>query len=242
MRQELLSKKTSEIRGMFGRIAHRYDLLNRVLSLGRDVSWRRVVATRVAAAKPDVVLDVCTGTGDLGFAIRAPLVLGADFCLPMLDLASEKATRRGRQLPLFAADALALPIPDASVDVVTVAFGGRNFADLKVGLSELVRVLRPGGLLLVLEFSRPVGPIAPLLGWWVRTVPPRVGRALSGDAEAYSYLPASVSSFADSDEMCRRLSAEGLYHVRARRLTGGVASLYEGTRRDETAATDGGHS
>jgi len=239
MRQELLSKKTSEIQGMFGRIAHRYDLLNRVLSLGRDVSWRRVVARRVAAAEPGVVLDVCTGTGDLGFAIRAPLVLGADFCLPMLDLASEKAISHGRSLPLFAADALKLPIPDASVDVVTVAFGVRNFSDLESGLSELVRVLRSGGLLLVLEFSRPGGPLAPLLGWWVRTVPPRVGRILSGDAEAYSYLPASVSSFPDSVEMCCRLADAGLDDVRARPLTGGVASLYEGTRRDGTVVMDG---
>jgi demethylmenaquinone methyltransferase/2-methoxy-6-polyprenyl-1,4-benzoquinol methylase len=239
MRQELLSKKTSEIQGMFGRIAHRYDLLNRVLSLGRDVSWRRAVARRVAAANPGVVLDVCTGTGDLGFAIRAPLVLGADFCLPMLDLASEKAISRGLSLPVFAADALKLPIPDASVDVVTVAFGVRNFSDLDAGLSELARVLRPGGLLVVLEFSRPEGPLAPLLGWWARIVPPRIGRILSGDPEAYSYLPASVSSFADSAEMCRRLVEAGLDDVRARPLTGGVASLYEGTRRDETVATDG---
>jgi len=239
MRQELLSKKTPEIQGMFGRIAHRYDLLNRVLSLGRDVSWRRVVARRVAAADPGVVLDVCTGTGDLGFAIRAPIVFGADFCLPMLNLANEKAISRGRSLPLFAADALTLPIPDGSVDVVTVAFGIRNFSDLETGLAELVRVLRPGGLLLVLEFSRPVGRLAPLLGWWVRTVPPRVGRILSGDAEAYSYLPASVSSFADGAEMCRRLSDAGLDQIMARRLTGGVASLYEGTRRDGAAASYG---
>ena len=239
MRQELLSKKTSEIQRMFGRIAHRYDLLNRVLSLGRDVSWRRVVARRVAAAEPGVVLDVCTGTGDLGFAIRAPTVLGADFCLPMLDLASKKAIGRSRSLPLFAADALKLPIPDATVDVVTVAFGIRNFSDLGVGLSELVRVLRPGGVLLVLEFSRPKGRLAPLLGWWVRSVPPRIGKILSGDAEAYSYLPASVSSFADGAEMCRRLADAGLDRVTARRLTWGVASLYEGARGNGTVAADG---
>jgi len=239
MRQELLSKETSEIQGMFGRIAHRYDLLNRVLSLGRDVSWRRVVARRVAAADPGVVLDVCTGTGDLAFAIRAPRVLAADFCLPMLERVNKKALRRGQSAPLFAADALSLPIPDASVDVVTVAFGVRNFSDLEVGLSELVRVLRPGGVLLVLEFSRPSGLLAPLLGWWVRTVPPRIGKILSGDAEAYSYLPASMSSFADGAEMCRKFAEAGLAHVTVRFLTGGVASLYEGTRRGGTFAADG---
>ena len=216
---------------MFGRIAHRYDLLNRVLSLGRDVSWRRVVAKRVAAARPDLVLDVCTGTGDLALAIGDGLVVGTDFCMPMLDLAKRKIADRERQLPLCAADALKLPVADASVDVVTVAFGVRNFSDLGAGLAELARALRPGGVLLVLEFSSPLGPFAPILGWWARNVPPRIGRVLSGDSEAYSYLPASVSTFPDRAEMRRNLTAAGLDQVRARALTGGVVTLYEGVRR-----------
>jgi len=215
---------------MFGRIAHRYDLLNRVLSLGRDVSWRRAVAQRVAAARPNLVLDVCTGTGDLALTIEGGLVVGTDFCLPMLDLAKKKIVDRGRRLPLCAADALRLPFPDGSADVVTVAFGARNFFDLGAGLAELARALRSGGLLLVLEFSRPRGPLAPILGWWARNVPPRIGRMLSGDSEAYSYLPASVSTFADSAEMCRSLTAAGLDHVSARTMTGGVVTLYEGIR------------
>jgi demethylmenaquinone methyltransferase/2-methoxy-6-polyprenyl-1,4-benzoquinol methylase len=229
MRRELLSKQSSEIQGMFGRIAHRYDLLNRTLSLGRDVSWRRMVARRVAAVDPTLVLDVCTGTGDLALTIGDGVV-GADFCLPMLDLARKKAAAGERPLPLCAADALRLPIRDGVADVVTVAFGIRNFADLERGLGELVRVLRPGGVLLVLEFSRPHGPLAPLLGWWVRNVPPRVGRWLSGDAEAYDYLPASVETFPEGSAMCRGLEDLGLVDVSVRPLTGGVASLYEGTR------------
>jgi len=188
MRRELLSKQSSEIQGMFGRIAHRYDLLNRTLSLGQDVRWRRAVARKVAAIEHPRVLDVCTGTGDLALTVGGEMV-GADFCLPMLEKARLKVLRMQRTLPLCAADALHLPFAEATFDVVTVAFGIRNFADLEVGLGELVRVLRPGGVLLVLEFSRPRGPLAPLLGWWVRTVPPRVGRWLSGDAEAYDYLP-----------------------------------------------------
>ncbi len=178
------------------------------------------------------VLDVCTGTGDLALTVGGGVV-GADFCLPMLERARLKARRLRQPLPLCAADALRLPFAEASFDVVTVAFGIRNFADLEVGLGELVRVLRPGGVLLVLEFSRPYGVLAPLLGWWVRHVPPRVGRWLSGDAEAYDYLPASVSTFPEGPAMCRGLESAGLTSVTVRPLTGGVASLYQGTRPPE---------
>jgi demethylmenaquinone methyltransferase/2-methoxy-6-polyprenyl-1,4-benzoquinol methylase len=230
MRDELLSKERAEIRGMFGRIAPRYDLLNRVLSLGRDRKWRKTVAQRAAAVRPERVLDVCTGTGDLALAIPEAAVVGTDFCLPMLAIARSKTALRGRRLGLCAADALCLPVADAAVDVVTVAFGVRNFADLELGLSELVRVLRPGGTMLILEFSRPRGPMAPLLGWWARKVPPRIGRWLSGDPEAYSYLPASVNNFPAGGEMCQALERAGLQNVGAQRLTGGVASLYEGKR------------
>jgi len=216
---------------MFGRIAHRYDLLNRLLSVGRDRAWRAQLARCVAETGGGRVLDVCTGTGDVALALDgAAEVLGTDFCLPMLHLAQLKAETAGRQLPLFAADALRLPLADRSMDAVTVSFGVRNFERLDSGLEELVRVLRPGGRLAVLEFSRPGGPLGPLLGWWAREVPPRLGRMLSGDDEAYSYLPASVDTFPDTAEMRRCLAAAGLVEVRARRLTGGVATLYDGRR------------
>jgi demethylmenaquinone methyltransferase/2-methoxy-6-polyprenyl-1,4-benzoquinol methylase len=234
MRRELLSKQSSEIRTMFGRIASRYDLLNRVLSLGRDVSWRRTVARRVAALEPRLVLDLCTGTGDLALALGDGVV-GADFCLPMLAHARRKARQGGRVLPLCAADALRLPFADRSFDAVTVAFGVRNFAALDQGLAEMVRVLRPGGTLLVLEFSRPRGIAAPLLGWWARTVPPRIGRWVSGDHEAYSYLPASVSTFPEGAAMTSALETAGLASVSMRPLTSGVVSLYEGRRPREEA-------
>jgi demethylmenaquinone methyltransferase/2-methoxy-6-polyprenyl-1,4-benzoquinol methylase len=231
VRQELLDKRSSEIRGMFGRIAHRYDLLNRVLSLGQDLRWRRIVARRVVSANPTRVLDVCTGTGDIALGLqRGPDVVGADFSLPMLALARKKAAQRGRALDLTVADALALPIRNDAVDVVTVAFGVRNFEDLEAGLGELARVLKPGGVLLVLEFSRPSGLLGPFLGWWVRTVPPRVGQLISGDPEAYAYLPASVGAFADAETMKTILGGLGLEDIDARPLTGGVCTLYQARR------------
>lgn len=234
VRDQLLAKRADDIRGMFARIAHRYDLLNRVLSLGNDVRWRRALARRVAAASPARVLDVCTGTGDvaLGFD-RGPSVVGCDFCLPMLARAGGKVRRLGADLAFVAGDALALPFADASFDAVTVAFGVRNFEHLERGLDELVRVLAPGGVLLVLEFSRPHGPAAPLLRAWARTVPPLVGRLVSGDREAYSYLPESVDRFPAGAALCARLEAAGLDAVRARSLTAGVATLYEGARTGE---------
>jgi len=216
---------------MFGRIAHRYDLLNRVLSLGQDLRWRRLVARRVAAVGPARVLDVCTGTGDIALELEpGPIVIGVDFSMAMVSLARPKARQRQRPLLLSVADALSLPMADASVDAVTVAFGVRNFENLEGGLRELIRVLRPGGTLLVLEFSRAGGFFGPILGWWVRTVPPRLGRMISGDAEAYRYLPASVGAFADADGMCRILGGLGLDGIEAKALTGGVCTLYQAVR------------
>ena len=231
MRDELRSKKGAEIRGMFGRIAHRYDVLNRVLSLGQDRGWRRLLARRVAAAQPRLTLDVCTGTGDvaLGFDPDSETI-GTDFCLPMLARARRKTMDRNRTLPFFAGDALQLPVADHSVDVVTVAFGVRNFENLEKGLRELSRVLNPGGMLLILEFSRPSGVFGPFMRGWVRTVPPFVGRWISGDSEAYSYLPQSVTEFPEGERMIAVLQSVGLENVTAQPVTGGVATVYQGQR------------
>jgi len=226
-----MEKRSSEIQRMFGRIAHRYDLLNRVLSLGSDLRWRRLVARRVAAVDPVRVLDICSGTGDIALALNpGPTIIGADFSLPMLALARAKAADRRRALELVAADALELPLADACVDVVTVSFGVRNFEDLERGLAELIRVLRPRGTLIGLEFSHPQSPLRPILGWWVPNGPPPTGRGPSGDREAYQYLPASVGAFADVEGMCRILAGVGLADVEAKPLTGGVCTLYQGVR------------
>lgn len=231
MREELLARRADDIRGMFARIAHRYDVLNRLLSLGSDVRWRRLVARRVAASRPARLLDVCTGTADVALACAGrDGVVGCDFCLPMLLRARRKVARSGSEVVLAAADALALPFADGTFDAVTVAFGVRNFEDLDRGLAELVRVTAAGGVVLVLEFSRPAGPLGPALRAWTRLVPPVVGRLVSGDGTAYAYLPASVERFPSGQAMCARLVTAGLGRVRATRLTGGVATLYEGVR------------
>jgi len=229
VREELLSKRSQEIRSMFGRIAHRYDLLNRLLSLGQDVRWRRLVVERIDALGTGQVLDMCTGTGDLALSYSGSAeVCGSDFCLPMLALAASKKGGRSVVSSWFAADALNLPLVDASMDAVTVAFGIRNFEDLEAGLEELARVVRPGGRLLILEFSQPRGVVAPLLKWWVRNVPPMVGRIVSGDSEAYGYLTASVESFPDGEALCGMMRSAGVAEVKALPLTGGVATLYDG--------------
>jgi demethylmenaquinone methyltransferase / 2-methoxy-6-polyprenyl-1,4-benzoquinol methylase len=229
VREELAAKRASEIRGLFGRIAWRYDLLNRVLSLGQDRRWRSAVAARVAQAPPGRLLDVCTGTGDLALGLASSgRVYGCDFSLPMLARARGKGPPSPRGPSWFAADALRLPLADGALDAVTVAFGIRNFEDLEAGLCELARVLRPGGRVVILEFSTPRGVFAPLLRWWVRHLPPLVGRVVSGDGEAYRYLADSVASFPDGAALRRRLEAAGFAGVRATPLTGGVATLYEG--------------
>jgi len=223
---------------MFGRIAPRYDLLNRLLSLGQDARWRRRLVDRTGIAQSQRVLDVCTGTGDLALAFPGDTdVFGSDFSLPMLARARRKAARSGRDLPLFVADALRLPVDRASIDIATVAFGIRNFEDLEHGMRELARVLRPGGTVMVLEFSRPRGILAPVLGWWVRNVPPRLGRLVSRDRDAYDYLSASVAGFPDASEVCEILERAGFGSTATHRLTWGVATVYQAVR----LAADGVH-
>jgi demethylmenaquinone methyltransferase/2-methoxy-6-polyprenyl-1,4-benzoquinol methylase len=235
VREALLAKRSAEIRGMFERITPRYDLLNRLLSLGRDVRWRAIVGERVAQLAPGQIVDLCTGTGDLALALpRSHTTFGSDFCLPMLVRARDKAVRSGTWLPLFAADALQMPIADEALDVVTVAFGVRNFEDLGSGLREVARILRPGGTLLALEFSRPRGALAPLLGWWMRNVPPRAGTLISGDPEAYAYLTESAERFPESTALCGLMARVGVRPVEVLPVTGGVATLYVAVKQSSS--------
>ncbi|MDL2343536.1 bifunctional demethylmenaquinone methyltransferase/2-methoxy-6-polyprenyl-1,4-benzoquinol methylase UbiE [Deinococcus sp. MIMF12] len=223
-----------EVQAMFASIAPRYDLLNRVLSLGVDRAWRREAAREALALSPRRILDVATGTGDFALELkaRAPQaeVVGSDFVPEMLEIAREKARGRHLDLRLEEGDALNLPYPDGSFDAVTCAFGFRNFADYARGLSELWRVLTPGGRLVILEFPPPrPGLFGALFRFYFRQILPRVGALVSGNAGAYTYLPESVLAFPDPGRLAGLMHATG-FRTRYRLLTFGIAAIHVGDR------------
>lgn len=219
---------------MFAGIAHRYDLLNHLLSFGTDVYWRRAAVRRWASQLPAghlELLDLCCGTGDLArLMARSGPVIGCDFCLPMLERGLEKLRRRApgaHPVALAAGDALQLPFPDASFDGLMVAFGVRNFADVDAGLREMRRVLRPRGVVGILEFSQPVLPVfRPLFLFYFHRVLPALGRLVSGRGGAYRYLPDSVAAFPDAPTFAMQLEAAGFRDVTWTRYTFGVAALH----------------
>jgi len=216
----------TRVREMFGRIVPRYDFLNHFLSFSLDRVWRRRTARRFLRVlrRPDaLILDLCCGTGDLAFALdrargnssarRTPIV-GADFVEPMLDRAREKTRRNKRHAVFAAADALRLPFPDATFDLVTSAFGFRNLANYEQGLGEIARVLKQGGEVGILEFSEPArGPMAGVFRFYFKNILPRVGGAISGDSEAYAYLPGSVAKFPSPQELATLMRAAGFAAV-----------------------------
>lgn len=213
------------VRKAFAAIAPRYVLANHVLSGGIDVLWRRRVAAEARARQPQRVLDLATGSGDLASAVAAAcpgaLVVAADFCAPMM----KHAQRRG--LPhLVVADGMALPFADGVFDAVTVGFGLRNMADYGGAVREMARVLRPGGCLLVLDFSRPAPWLRGLYRVYLHRVLPTVAGLLTGERGAYEYLGGSIESFPSGPAMTALLDAHGFSGSRGIPLTGGIASLY----------------
>jgi len=219
------------VRSMFGRIAHRYDLANHLLSFNIDRHWRAVTARRTGAilSRPSArVLDICCGTGDLMRALAdfsgcRATVFGSDFCHPMLVAASGKV--QGARL--FESDALRLPIRDASFDLITVAFGFRNLANYGVGLAEMRRVLRPGGMAAILEFSPPHNRLmAAVNDVYCRTVLPVLGGLITGQRDAYRYLPESVRKFPAAGELAEEMRCAGFQNVSYEYLTGGMVALH----------------
>ncbi|HWR49517.1 MAG TPA: bifunctional demethylmenaquinone methyltransferase/2-methoxy-6-polyprenyl-1,4-benzoquinol methylase UbiE [Bryobacteraceae bacterium] len=223
------------VRGMFGSVAHRYDLLNHLLSLNIDRHWRRrtVKLVRPVLLQPGArVLDLCCGTGDLLIALERAAgrpLLGGDFCHPMLVEAGRKLTAGSLRSSLIEADALTLPFPDASLDLITAAFGFRNLANYRKGLAELRRVLRPGGVAAILEFSQPRIPgFAAMYRLYSGRVLPFIGGLISGDRSAYTYLPESVRKFPGPEELARQMTEAGFSSVQFERMTGGVVALHIG--------------
>ncbi len=223
--------KREQVERMFDAISPKYDLLNRMFSLGVDQGWRRKVIRLVAAEPVEKLLDVATGTADLAImaAKVAGHVTGVDISDGMLAQGRVKVEQKGLQgrITLQQADSAALPFADGSFDAVTVAFGVRNYEDLDRGLREMLRVLRPGGRLFVLEFSKPQHtPMRQLFRFYFHRVMPLVGRLVSKDSAAYTYLPQSVDAFPEGSRFLDLLTKAGGREAKARALTGGIATLY----------------
>lgn len=229
--------KHSQVRRMFDSIAPAYDTMNRLMSLGMDRGWRRKTVSCVAGDKPVDILDIATGTGDLAIALAKACpqarVTGLDLSEGMVSIGRRKVAdaRLDNRVSLQTGDALAMPFDDASFDVITVAFGVRNFEHLADGYTEMLRVLRPGGLLCVLELTPPASPlIKPLYSIYTRGVIPLLGRILSGDASAYTYLPRSIAAVPARADMSAIMARAGYVNAAFRSFFPGVCALYTARR------------
>jgi demethylmenaquinone methyltransferase / 2-methoxy-6-polyprenyl-1,4-benzoquinol methylase len=229
------NEHATRVRVMFAKISARYDLLNHLLSANMDKGWRAKVASELRPlGREPRVLDVACGTGDLALELFESIdarVIGIDFCRPMLEIARRKASQLKSAMPFIEGDALNLPFKDGSFDVVTIGFGLRNLARLEEGLSELLRVLKPAGIAAVLEFSKPTAPgFRSVYRLYFTKMLPVLGRAVSGSKEAYQYLPDSVLTFPDQQQLAKLMRDVGFEGVRFINLTGGIAAIHLGKK------------
>ena len=225
--------KTEQVRQMFDSIAPAYDFMNRAMTLGIDIWWRRLAVKRLKRFQPGTILDVATGTGDFAIQLYQSLkplhITGIDLSQGMLDEACRKVKERGLEgvITFKQDDCMALHMDNASVDAVTVAFGVRNFEHLQQGYEEMARVLKPGGMLCVLELSTPTNP---LIRWfydlYTLHIIPWIGSLKSGDKSAYRYLPQSIAAVPQGDDMLQLMRNAGLRETSSRRLTLGVCTIY----------------
>ncbi len=228
--------KKPMVRAVFDSVAQRYDVMNDLMSLGIHRLWKREFAALLQPRPNRTLLDLAGGTGDVAFGWRGagggPVIL-SDINAAMLGVGRDRAAAGGHAagVAFLVADAEALPLPDCSVDVVSIAFGLRNVTDKPAALREARRVLRPGGRFACLEFSRlQVAAMVPLYDAWSFGVMPRLGRAIAGDADSYRYLAESIRTFPDQAALEAMMRAAGLAQVRHRNLTGGIAAIHTGRR------------
>ena len=226
-----------KVEAMFDSISSHYDRLNRVLSMGTDRRWRRRAVEIIGQhATPVRILDVATGTGDLAVAamkLGPEKITGIDISSEMLAIGRRKIVKMGLadRIELLRGDSLSMDFRDGTFDVAMSAFGVRNFEETVAGLREMHRVLKPGGMVMVLEFSKPSWfPMKQIYGFYFRRILPRIGKSVSGDAGAYTYLPDSVTAFPDNEAFLDLLLEAGFAKVSQERLTGGIASIYYGFR------------
>lgn len=221
-----------KVRTMFNNIAPKYDFLNHFLSAGIDIQWRKKVRKLLASANPKEIIDVATGTADLAIELsklKVDKIVGVDIATNMLDIGRKKIINRGLEniIELQEGDAENLMFPDNSFDAITVAFGVRNFENLHAGLKEMYRVLRPGGIVAVLEFSKPkVFPVKQLYNFYFSNILPTMGKTVSKSNAAYTYLPASVRGFTEDEAFLSELEKAGFKKTKQNRLTMGIATLY----------------
>ncbi len=234
--------KARQVEAMFDAIAPHYDLLNRVLSFGLDVTWRRRAVSLLKAERPERILDVATGTGDLAFEacrLKPDSVVAVDVSATMLERARAKAARRGlgQQIVFRRADAQDLPFEEGHFDAALIAFGVRNFENLQASLAEIRRVLVPGGRLVILEFGQPLRfPVKQIYAIYSHGLLPRIGTMLSRDKGAYRYLPDSIASFPSGDRFLDRMRSVGFEELACQPLSFGIVSIYSGLRPNVSAS------
>lgn len=221
---------------MFNNIAHKYDFLNRSLSMGIDIIWRKKAIAQLKELKPKTILDVATGTGDVALeamSLKPEKIIGIDISVGMLELGKQKIAKRqlSDKIEMVVGDSENLPFEDNKFDAVTVAFGVRNFENLLKGLKEINRVLRPGGKLVVLEFSQPKAfPVKQLYWFYFNNILPLFGKMLSKDDSAYTYLPESVKAFPDGADFLNVMTKAGFQSNTSKTLTFGISSIYTGLK------------